>query len=170
MASVTTIPEFDDVDERPEALKPREALEDTEMDITPMIDITFLLLIFFIVSSKMDQSSNVPLPPAKTGVAVPVKNSVIITVGPGDTAEGSANVYKGDGINPENLFDNSDLEAQEEEIAAFVEDMMAEDPQKTYVLIKAAKGIKYREVSRVQEAVSKPDSVQQLHVGVMEVQ
>ncbi|MAD81060.1 MAG: biopolymer transporter ExbD [Planctomycetaceae bacterium] len=170
MASVTTIPEFEDVDERPEPLAPREALEDTEMDITPMIDITFLLLIFFIVSSKMDQSTNVPLPPAQTGVAIPVRNSIIITVGPGDAADGPANVYKGDGIKPENAFDKGDMQAQEEEISAFVEDAMAEDPQKTYVLIKAAKGIKHREVARVQTAVSKPAAVQQLHVAVMEAQ
>ena len=170
MASVQTIPEFDDLDERPEGLKPREALEDTEMDITPMIDITFLLLIFFIVSSKMDQSSAVPLPPAKTGVAVPVKNSIIITVGPGDTADGPALVYKGDGIKAENVFADGDLEAQEEEIAAFIEESMADDSRKTYVLIKAAKGIKHREVARVQTAVSKPAAVQQLHVAVLEAQ
>ena len=172
MASVTTapIPEFDDLDARPEALAPREALEDTEMDITPMIDITFLLLIFFIVSSKMDPSSNVPLPPAETGVAIPVKASVIISVGPGDTAEAPAKVYKGDGINPEFAFPDGDLVAQEEEIAAYVEDAMAEDPTLLYVLIKAAKGIKYREVSRVQDAVSKPESVKQLHIAVVEIQ
>ena len=172
MASVTTpIPEFEDIEEeRPAPLAPREALEDTEMDITPMIDITFLLLIFFIVSSKMDPSSNVPLPPAVTVVAVPVKNSVIISVGPGDTADAPAKVYKGDGISPENVFPDGDLEAQEDEIAAYVEDQIAENPQLTYVLIKASKGIKYREVSRVQDAVSKPEAVKQLHIAVVEVQ
>ena len=174
MASVTTpIPEFDDLDdldERPPALAPREALEDTEMDITPMIDITFLLLIFFIVSSKMDPSSNVPLPPAATGVAVPVRQSVIISVGPGDTADAPAKVYKGDGINPEFAFEDGDLQAQEEAIGAYVEDAMEEDPQLTYVLIKASKGLKYREVSRVQEAVSTSDMVKQLHIAVVEIQ
>ncbi len=172
MASVTSnpVPEFDDVDDRPAPLAPREALEDTEMDITPMIDITFLLLIFFIVSSKMDPSSNVPLPPAAAGVAVPVKSSVIISVGPGDTADSPAKVYKGDGIKAENAFQDGDLEAQEEEIAAYVEDQMLENPELIYVLIKASKGIKYREVSRVQDAVSKPETVKQLHIAVVEVQ
>jgi len=37
------------------SMKPRRALEDTEMDITPMIDIVFLLLIFFVVTSKWSQ-------------------------------------------------------------------------------------------------------------------
>ena len=44
-----------DDDDRPEALKSRQQLEDTEVDITPMIDITFLLLIFFLVASRMSQ-------------------------------------------------------------------------------------------------------------------
>ena len=87
MASVTTIPEFEDLDERPEPMRPRDSLEDTEMDITPMIDITFLLLIFFIVSSKMDPSANVPLPAAKTIASLsgiitpPVSNLVHGTAG-----------------------------------------------------------------------------------------
>ena len=77
MASVTTIPEFEDLDDRPEPLTPRDSIEDTEIDITPMIDITFLLLIFFIVSSKMDPAANVPLPAATTGVVISVKSSII---------------------------------------------------------------------------------------------
>lgn len=36
---------------------PRKKREDDEMDITPMIDITFLLLIFFIVCSTMEKVS-----------------------------------------------------------------------------------------------------------------
>ena len=170
MASVATTPEFEDLDERPKPLVPRGSLEDTEMDITPMIDITFLLLIFFIVSSKMDPSSNVPLPSAVTGGAIAVNSAIIITVGPGDTADGPAIVYKGDGIVPENTFAGGDFLAQEEEISAYVEDAIAEDPLKIYVLIKASKGIKHREVARVQTAVSKSATVQQLYIAVMEVQ
>ena len=52
MASAETLPIEDQTDDRPESLKPRRQLEDTEMDITPMIDITFLLLIFFIVATS----------------------------------------------------------------------------------------------------------------------
>ena len=37
---------------------PRRKRDDDEMDITPMIDITFLLLIFFVVASKMDPTQN----------------------------------------------------------------------------------------------------------------
>ena len=170
MASVTTIPEFEDLDERPEPLEPRDSLEDTEMDITPMIDITFLLLIFFIVSSKMDPSANVPLPSATTGVAIAVNNAIIITVGPGDADDAPANVYRGDGIAPENAFTSGDIAAQEEEITAYIEEAVAENPELSFVLIKASRGIKHREVSRVQTAVSKPAEIQQLYIAVMEAQ
>ena len=171
MASVTTVPEFDeDLDERPAPLEPRKSLEDTEMDITPMIDITFLLLIFFIVSSKMDPSANVPLPAAQSGIAIAVNNSIIITMGPGDTDEAPAHVYKGDGIVPENAFTSGDIAAQEEEITAFVEDMLAENPEMNYVLIKASRGIKHRDVARVQTAVGRPAGIDQLYIAVMEAQ
>ena len=35
----------------------KRRFDDAEMDITPMIDITFLLLIFFLVASKMDEGA-----------------------------------------------------------------------------------------------------------------
>ncbi len=46
------------------------ATEDFEMDITPMIDITFLLLIFFLVCSTADQDTAIELAKARHGKAV----------------------------------------------------------------------------------------------------
>ena len=47
--------------------KRKRSLEEAEMDITPMIDCTFLLLIFFLVTSKMKPELAVDLPKAKHG-------------------------------------------------------------------------------------------------------
>ena len=149
-------------------LMPERNTEDAEMDITPMIDITLLLLIFFLVASKMDQSAAVALPPAEYGMPVPTKNAVIITVDQGDSESGPANVYKGDGVNADTQIDNSDLEALEQEIETFVSDTMLEDSNKQYVLIKAARGVKHREVARVAQAVGRVAEVQGLHVAVLE--
>ncbi len=44
----------DVIDDRP--LVARRPLDDSEMDITPMIDITFLLLIFFLVAARLDET------------------------------------------------------------------------------------------------------------------
>lgn len=160
----------DQVDEdRPETLKTRPALEDTEMDITPMIDITFLLLIFFIVASKMDQAANIPLPPAVTGTPVLVKESVMITVGPGPTAD-TAGVYAGDGINPDTLLDSSDLSALEDSIEQYVEEETTKDPQKHYVLIKGAKGVKHKHISITAKAAARVAQITDMAWAIMETQ
>jgi len=50
--------------------KRKQNPDDGELDITPMIDITFLLLAFFVVVSKMDPQQAVDLPRATFGVSV----------------------------------------------------------------------------------------------------
>jgi biopolymer transport protein ExbD len=142
--------------------------DESEMDITPMIDITFLLLIFFIVASKMEPGADVSLPPARYGLPVVEKSSVIITLAAGEN--GSAVVYTSNGAVSEELVPAGDLEAQEEQVSAYVEQVIGEDNTKTNVLIKAEKGIKHREVSRISKAATRPEGVQQLYVAVMEVQ
>ena len=151
-----------------EPLLRSKTYDESDMDITPMIDITFLLLIFFIVASKMDSAADVSLPPARYGMPVVEKSSVIVTLDAGE--EGKAVVYKGNGASGENLVPAADLEVQEDEIAGYVEAEMAQDNTKVNVLIKAAKGIKHREVSRISEAATRFEGVQQLFFAVMEVQ
>jgi biopolymer transport protein ExbD len=159
----------DEFDEPPPGLKRRRALEDTEMDITPMIDIVFLLLIFFVVTSKMEPGAGIPLPVATTGAAIVVKQCVIITVGTGDT-EDEAKVYKGDGDVPETLIDSSDINALEEELQAYVEEQIALDPRKKTVLIKGAKGVKHKHISRTAKAAARVAEVVDMAWAVMEVQ
>ncbi len=163
-----TLPDESLEQSHPGCMKPRRALEDTEMDITPMIDITFLLLIFFIVASKMDQSGAVPLPPAKTGGTVLLKQSVIITVGAGDTSE-TAKVYKGDGESSETLIDAADIAALESELQAYVEEEVGKDQKKTTVLIKGAKGVKHKHISTTAKAAARIAEVQHMAWAVMEV-
>ena len=50
---------------------------DAEMDFTPMIDMVFLLLIFFLVASKIDQATSVKLPPARHGWRLPRKTPLL---------------------------------------------------------------------------------------------
>ena len=54
--------------------------EDVEMDITPMIDVTFLLLIFFLVASKMSADKAVSLPEARAGIPISATNSVVLVL------------------------------------------------------------------------------------------
>jgi biopolymer transport protein ExbD len=155
-------------DETLQPLLRSKTYDESEMDITPMIDITFLLLIFFIVASKMDSAADVSLPPARYGMPVVEKSSVIITLGAGEN--GKAIVYAGDGVASDRMVPGDDVEEQEAQIAAYVEEQIAEDTTKTNVLIKAEKGIKHREVNRITKAATRSENVQQLYVAVMEVQ
>ena len=54
--------------------------DDADLDITPMIDVTFLLLIFFMVTSTMQSTPDLDIPPAKHGIGVDTKESVEITI------------------------------------------------------------------------------------------
>lgn len=69
--------------------------EDAELDITPMIDVVFLLLIFFMVTSTMDDQKTANVPPADHGIGVDTNRATIISViaNPGG---GAARVVLGD--------------------------------------------------------------------------
>jgi biopolymer transport protein ExbD len=141
----------------------RPVMDSAEMDITPMIDITFLLLIFFLVCSTMDQQTAVKLPPARHGSGVDERSSVIITVEPRGAGVPPA-VYMGDGTSGTPLDD--DHTAQEEMIIAEVEQGLLQG--KPNVLIKAAMGVKHGEVSRVAAAAASVEGIR-LHMAVFEI-
>jgi biopolymer transport protein ExbD len=143
-----------------------KTFEETEMDITSMIDLTFLLLIFFLVAGKMDPSGALKLPPARYGMPVVEKSSIIVTLAAGE--DGKAIVYCGNGIVDKNRVSGSDLADQEEKVAGYVEEQFLTGTKQN-VLIKAAKGVKTRDVTRIAKAATRNESVQQLYVAVTEV-
>lgn len=69
---------------------------DGDLDITPMIDVTFLLLIFFMVASTMKPAGEEQLAPAKHGEGVNPESMIQISVlaPPG---EGQTPIVKFDG-------------------------------------------------------------------------
>jgi biopolymer transport protein ExbD len=143
----------------------RRKLEEADMDITPMIDMTFLLLIFFIVTSKMGPKAGIELPPARQGTAAVEKNNVILTIGPGDPI---ARVYRGESVDPQDAFSNGNAEDQENEVVAYIEAEMAKSSGgKKSVLIQAEKGLKHREVARIAKAAGRAN-VEELYVGIVE--
>ncbi|MFM7071565.1 MAG: ExbD/TolR family protein [Planctomycetota bacterium] len=152
-------------EEAPAQLK-RAKLEESEMDIAPMIDCTFLLLIFFIVCSHVGQQAQVDLPKAKFGVPVPSKLAVVLTVAAGD---GDAiRVFKGDGIDDATLINVGTVAEQEDAVAAYVAEHVNEGGDKQHVLIKAARGLKHRDVSRIAKASVRNAEVSQLFIAIME--
>ncbi|HEX6987518.1 MAG TPA: biopolymer transporter ExbD [Planctomycetaceae bacterium] len=74
-------------------LRRRRRVEVEEMDLTPMVDVTFLLLIFFMITASfsLQKTLEVPPPDPESQGASPVpleqieENSVVVRVEPGDT-------------------------------------------------------------------------------------
>ncbi len=55
-------------------------VEEAELDITPMIDVTFLLLIFFMVTSTMEASRDLNVPAAKHGVGIDTTRGATVII------------------------------------------------------------------------------------------
>lgn len=152
--------EQDDIVVEEDFLRPRPPNSDSELDITPMIDITFLLLIFFLVSSKMTAEQAVELPKARHGNLVAGKEGVIVIMkrGSGDQAQ----VLKADG----DPF-SADIEEQNDEIAEYVRAGL--DAGKKHVIIRAEGAVRHGEVNRISGAIS--ESLEEgtlINIAVME--
>ncbi|MBX9791815.1 MAG: biopolymer transporter ExbD [Pirellulales bacterium] len=137
----------------------RRLIGDGEADMTPMIDMTFLLLIFFLVTFKATESDLLELPEARHGGAVGKGESVIFSL---DRVPGraEARVYLGE---DEKHPLPDDHARQAAEIRAAVESGQASG--RPHVLIKADRAVHYRDVSRVAAVVGEVEGVQ-LHFAV----
>ncbi len=135
---------LDEIEVEEDFIKPRAPEMDDEMDITPMIDITFLLLIFFLVTSKMNEAAPVDLPKARNGSVVAGSDACVIVVkrGTGDEAE----VTKTDGT----PF-STNLEQQNAEIAEYVQKQL--DAGKKSVIMRAEGSVRQAEIGRISEAI-----------------
>jgi biopolymer transport protein ExbD len=138
--------------------------DEAEMDITPMIDITFLLLIFFLVTSQPDESTKVDLPEARYGRGVSQRQAVIFSVIQGGGRD-LAPVYLGDGQVSQNRIDG-DARQQADRIETEVRKALLEGHPN--VIIKAEKGVAHREVARVSGAASRVEGIRR-YFAVLEV-
>jgi biopolymer transport protein TolR len=135
----------------------RKVVEENEMDITPMIDITFLLLIFFVITSKLDEDTKVVLPAAKYGAIVSEKDAVILSVV--DVRDELPKVYKGKAVDEKvRILAQSALE-QDEQISEYVQEEIAKYPDRRAVLIQADKSLKSRDVQRIARAACRGEDV-----------
>ncbi len=128
---------------------PKKNFADGEMDITPMIDIVFLLLIFFVVTSKMTAEQAPKVPPARHGVAVNIQNNIalVLSRGGGETARVRA---EGTGGADRNFSDDP-----EQQTAEVIEYITAElEKGKSDVLLRAEGDVKNGEIKRIRDALS----------------
>ena len=142
-------------------------MEDAEMDITPLIDIVFLLLIFFLVSSKMDEAAAVKLPPARRGIDIAQENAIIVIVKKNES--GDIVVSRRDG----SAF-AAELEQQETEIEEYVDAGLTgstpfERPMES-IILKAQGDVREGDVARVAEAIGRVTDIPVLNYAVLEQQ
>ena len=134
-----------------------------------MIDVTFLLLAFFVVVSNMDPQKAMALPKASYGESVPDKSCVTLLVTPDETGDGYV-VYKGKSMNDEDRLSSTEPEDQEAEIGDFVDNDLSQFPGKTAIMIKAEGDVKTGVVEMVKRGVSRAElaETRQIFVGVEE--
>lgn len=140
--------------------RPRQ--ESVDFDITPMIDVTFLLLIFFLVASAIDVGRALELPPAKFGKGTSPTQATVITL-----------AYQGDNLPPAvYLADGKvgtplpeDAGQQRAAIQTAVRQGLLEG--KPNVLVKAERKLRHRDVARILEDITEIDSIR-IYVGVLE--
>ena len=58
--------------------------EDDQLDITPMIDVTFLLLIFFMVTSTMQAEQALDVPTADHGLGIEANSAIVVIIRQGE--------------------------------------------------------------------------------------
>jgi biopolymer transport protein ExbD len=127
-----------------------------------MIDCVFLLLIFFIVCSVMDQQSPIDLAQARHGKAVGEREAIIIEVREGGLD--AAPVYLPLGPSGELL--PPEPERRRQRILEYIQDEQAREDKRD-VLIKADRNVAHRDVSEVIKAVSQVEGVN-IHLAVSE--
>ena len=146
-------------------IKKQRTKHDGDFDITPMIDCVFLLLFFFMVTSKMDRSSSILQPLAVNGENLAPEKLVIVSAAV--NSNGEADFFLGDTTKPDQLV-GGDPKAQEEAIGKFIEQEIASRPDTIGILIKADGKLKEKYVSLVGKAAAAHGGGRKLYAGVQE--
>ncbi len=124
-----------------------------------MIDVVFLLLIFFMVTSTMKQETELQVPPAKHGEGVSTDTAVVITI---VTKDDNPEIYLSDGP--------TGSPAQLSEVAAYVQAGMNADKAVKTVIIKADRELPSGYVEEVARAANEAEGVEKFYVGVQDKQ
>jgi biopolymer transport protein ExbD len=138
----------------------RPDFETPEFDITAMVDLVFMMNIYFLVTFVTVAMGELNLPAATHAMPLDGETAVILTLT--RTLDGKGVVlHVGDGTKTEPITDSAQ---QEQKIEAAIEQGIV-DGKKT-VLLKAEKKVRLADLFRVATAASS-DKLK-LHVAVME--
>ncbi|OHU95953.1 ExbD/TolR family protein [Pseudoalteromonas byunsanensis] len=113
--------------------------EEAAVDMTPMLDIVFIMLIFFIVTTSFVKEAGIEVKKPKAAQATQTKN---------------ANVFIAIRENGEIWMDKRQVDV--ERVSANLESILAEQPTET-VIIQADKGAKHGVVVKVMDQIKATD-------------
>lgn len=134
--------------------------EPPEFDITAMVDLVFMMNIYFLVTFVTVALGELNLPAAKHVLALDAESAVVFTVA--RTLDGkSITVYLGDNQKGEAI---TDVSQQEKRVQEAVE--QGKIAGKTEVLLKAEKKVRLADLFRVATAATHEGM--KLHVAVLE--
>lgn len=125
----------------------RTRREPEEIDFTSLIDVVFLLLIFFMYASAVVTTREIDTPAAKHGVGVDPTQSTIITIYASDVEGAEPQFVLGDASGEKGSID---------EVKHFIEQGRTEGH--IQVMVKAEKKVPHRFVHEVAQLVTELDA------------
>lgn len=127
-----------------------------ELDLTPLIDVAFLLQIFFMVTSTIDMAASINMPLADHGTVQDLKTAVFVTIFPADTG-------------PELFLSDGKREngpATMEEATAYFQKAIAAGND--VLVIKADKDVDSGYVEEVARAAAETEGIKKYYFGVVD--
>ena len=128
---------------------------DNALDLTPMVDVVFQLLIFLMLTYRASAEAEVELPPAVHGTGVEETEATTLTLAPGPG--GAIAVYDGMSTDPADRLDDADA------IREAVADGVRSGRRR--VILQADGDVPHGEVLRIGAVVAEVEGIV-LHLGV----
>ncbi len=147
--------------EAPAKSRPRKKLrflEDSVMDMTPMIDVTFQMLIFFMFTNQLANPTPMDVPEATYGRGVQMEGKQTVLI------DEQGRFYFGEIAKEENI------EPSLESLIGKIKDRAASSEIPFDVVISAHKNSKHLSTRQLMEELSKIENVQKIRLGVEEKQ
>lgn len=129
---------------------------DEELDLTPLIDVAFLLQIFFMVTSTIAMAASIVMPEAKNGIAPNLTKAITMTIF--HTPNGPE-LYLADGKGKRGV-------ATLDDVPGYVREEVARGHN--LVLIKADRAVPSGFVEDVARHASQVEGVERYLVGVLD--
>ena len=142
-------------------LSRRRRIDAGDLDITPMIDVTFLLLIFFMVSSTMQEPASANLPPARHGVGIETQEAINLTLRR-DAGGGDAVLLLPDGSRH-----SLTVPETSEVVVKMLRAELAANPPKNHVILNADRDLPFVSVRKVTQMVGQVEGMR-LSIAVSE--